>query len=151
MTVDQGASAFLESSGKPSKSPVSVSFANVAPEDTEIAIPSQSRIVAAREQRERLRVGTAEQEYISLSVIQRPNISQGPHPESRLMREEDEIGEGDDGRRDFCLLCHYRSFVPPPEYAEYTSAQERIALGKKARKVEASKRLGAMKEMIAEA
>lgn len=113
MTVDQGASAFLESSGKPSKSPVSVSFANVAPEDTEIAIPSQSRIVAAREQRERLRVGTAEQEYISLSVIQRPNISQGPHPESRLMREEDEIGEGDDGRRDFCLLCHYRSFVPP--------------------------------------
>lgn len=73
-------------------------FSNVIPEDTETVIPSQSRIVAAKERRERLRVGTAEQEYISLSVIQRADISQGPHPESRLMREEDEIGEGDDGR-----------------------------------------------------
>ncbi|KAF8551693.1 GCFC-domain-containing protein [Imleria badia] len=97
-------------------------------------IPSQSRIVAAKERRERLRVGTAEQEqdYISLSVTKLPDISQGPHPESRLMREEDEVGEGDD------------------EYAEYTSAQERIALGKKARKAEASKRRDTMKEMIAE-
>lgn len=36
------------------------------------------------------------------------------------------------------------------EYAEYTSAQERIALGKKARKVEASKRRDIMMEMIAD-
>lgn len=37
------------------------------------------------------------------------------------------------------------------EFAEYTSAQERIALGKKSRKVEASKRRDAMKDMIADA
>lgn len=61
-------------------------------------IPSQSRITAAKERRERLRVGTAEQEYISLSVTKQADISHGPHPESRLMREEDEIGEGEDGK-----------------------------------------------------
>lgn len=49
------------------------------------------------------------------------------------MREEDELGEGDD------------------EYAEYTSAQERIALGKKSKKLEASKRKDTMQEMIANA
>lgn len=37
------------------------------------------------------------------------------------------------------------------EFAEYTSAQERIALGKKSRKVEAAKRRDTMKEMIADA
>jgi len=37
------------------------------------------------------------------------------------------------------------------EFAEYTSAQERIALGKKSRKLEASKRRDAMKELIADA
>jgi hypothetical protein len=39
----------------------------------------------------------------------------------------------------------------PPEYADYTSAQERIALGKKSRKLEASKRREAMEEMINDA
>ncbi|KAH0832088.1 GCFC-domain-containing protein [Lanmaoa asiatica] len=107
-------------------------FMTVDEKATDTAIPSQSRIVAAKERRERLRGDTAEQEYISLSVTKRADISHGPHPESRLMREEDEVGEGDD------------------EYAEYTSAQERIALGKKARKVEATKRRDTMKEMIAE-
>lgn len=37
------------------------------------------------------------------------------------------------------------------EFAEYTSAQERIALGKKSRKVEARKRKEEMNEMIADA
>ena len=37
------------------------------------------------------------------------------------------------------------------EFAEYTSAQERIALGKKSKKLEASKRRDNMKEMIADA
>ncbi|KAG6377125.1 nineteen complex-related protein 2-domain-containing protein [Boletus reticuloceps] len=116
MSVDQSTSEFLGYS-----------------EAAETEIPSQSRILAAKERRERLRVGIADQYYISLSVTKRADISQGPHPESRLMREEDEVGEGDD------------------EYAEYTSAQERIALGKKARKAETSKRRDTMKEMIAEA
>lgn len=46
-------------------------------------------------------------------------------------------------------IIHVHSY--PSEYAQYTSAQERIALGKKARKTEASKRRDNMKEMIAEA
>lgn len=37
------------------------------------------------------------------------------------------------------------------EFAEYTSAQERIALGKKSRKLEASQRRTAMKELIDDA
>ena len=37
------------------------------------------------------------------------------------------------------------------EFAEYTSAQERIALGKKSKKLEANKRRDNMKEMIADA
>lgn len=37
------------------------------------------------------------------------------------------------------------------EFAEYTSAQERIALGKKSRKVEAKKRRDEMHEMIVDA
>lgn len=37
-----------------------------------------------------------------------------------------------------------------PEFAEYTSAQERIALGKKSRKAEAKKRREEMENLIAE-
>ncbi|KAH7885246.1 GCFC-domain-containing protein [Phlebopus sp. FC_14] len=99
----------------------------------ETVIPSQSSILAAKERRERLRSTGAEQDHISLSVTRRGDVSQGPHPESRLVREEDELGDGDD------------------EYAEYTSAQERIALGRKSRKAEASNRKDAMQEMIADA
>jgi GC-rich sequence DNA-binding factor len=36
-------------------------------------------------------------EYISLSLTKRDDEYQGPHPESRLMREDDDLGEGDDG------------------------------------------------------
>ncbi|KAJ7079818.1 nineteen complex-related protein 2-domain-containing protein [Mycena belliarum] len=98
-------------------------------------IPSESSIKVAKERRERIRKTgvSGEDDFISLSVVKRSEESHGPHPESRLMREEDELGEGED------------------EFAEYTSAQERIALGKKSRKVEASKRRDAMKELIADA
>ncbi|PPQ72250.1 hypothetical protein CVT26_006977, partial [Gymnopilus dilepis] len=104
-------------------------------EDTTTLIPSESSIKVAKEKRERLRKTrvTGEEDFISLSVAKRDELPQGPHPESRLMREEDELGEGDD------------------EYAEYTSAQERIALGKKSRKLEATQRKEAMREMIADA
>ncbi|KAJ2933384.1 hypothetical protein H1R20_g3695, partial [Candolleomyces eurysporus] len=79
----------------------------------ETLIPSESSVKVAKEKRERLRKMkvSGEEDFISLSVTKRSEDT-GPHPESRLVREEDELGEGDD------------------EYAEYTSAQERIALGK---------------------
>ncbi|KAG6891529.1 hypothetical protein C0992_005064 [Termitomyces sp. T32_za158] len=102
---------------------------------SEAIIPTDSSIKAAKERRERLRKTgvSGEEDFISLSVVRRADESEGPHPMSRLVREEDELGEGDD------------------EFAEYTSAQERIALGKKSRKAEAAKRRDAMQEMIADA
>ena len=69
--------------------------------DAQLNIHSESSITAAKQKRERLRqnksqVGT-EDDFISLSVTRREDIYQGPHPESRLMREDDDLGEGDDG------------------------------------------------------
>lgn len=62
-------------------------------------IPSSSTITAAKEKRDRLRkTGNTEDDFISLSVAKRSDYSQGPHPESRLMREDDEVGEGEDGQ-----------------------------------------------------
>ncbi|THV03055.1 hypothetical protein K435DRAFT_716253 [Dendrothele bispora CBS 962.96] len=102
-------------------------------EPSETVIPTEFSIKMAKDRREQARkTGATSEEYISLSVTRRDE-DQGPHPESRLVREEDELGEGED------------------EFAEYTSAQERIALGKKSRKVEASKRREVMMELIADA
>ncbi|KAF7314405.1 GC-rich sequence DNA-binding factor-like protein [Mycena kentingensis (nom. inval.)] len=116
---------------------IDISSADISAQDVqESYIPSQSSIQQAKERRDRLRKSgvAAESDFISLSVVRRPaDEDQGPHRESRLVREEDELGEGDD------------------EYAEYTSAQERIALGKKSRKLEANKRRDEMKELIADA
>ncbi|KAF8158053.1 nineteen complex-related protein 2-domain-containing protein [Crassisporium funariophilum] len=105
-------------------------------EDAAAFIPSESSIKVAKEKRDRLRKTkeSGEDDFISLSVMKRDDEEvKGPHPGSRLVREEDELGEGDD------------------EFAEYTSAQERIALGKKSRKKEATQRRDAMKELIADA
>ncbi|KAL1950433.1 hypothetical protein VTO73DRAFT_5557 [Trametes versicolor] len=103
--------------------------------ESEAAIPSASSIQAAKQKRERLRAGKASgsEDYISLSLTKRDDYSKGPHPDSRLVREEDELGDADD------------------EFAEFTSAQERIALGKKSRKKEAAKRRADMNEMIVDA
>jgi GC-rich sequence DNA-binding factor len=67
----------------------------------EARIPSQSFVLAAKEKRERLRAtgstSTHADEYISLSLTKREDEYLGPHPESRLMREDDDLGQGDDG------------------------------------------------------
>ena len=49
------------------------------------------------------------------------------------------------------MHCFHLLKVTFVEFAEYTSAQERIALGKKSRKLEASRRRDTMKELIADA
>lgn len=68
--------------------------------DIDTTIPSTSAITAAKEKRERLRKtdNSTADDFISLSVTKRVDYSQGPHPESRLVREDDEVGEGDDGK-----------------------------------------------------
>lgn len=62
-------------------------------------IPSESSISNAKQKRERLRGVAAEgsEDYISLSLTKQSDQPKGPHPGSRLMREDDELGEGDDG------------------------------------------------------
>ena len=63
----------------------------------EVSIPSESSIKAAKEKRDRLRkTATLEEDFIPLTVSKRDGPV-GPHPESRLVREDDEMGEGDDG------------------------------------------------------
>ncbi len=68
-------------------------------EEISTHIPSESTVKVAKEKRDRLRKAhiIGEEDFISLSVTRREDVPQGPHPESRLMREEDELGEGEDG------------------------------------------------------
>lgn len=77
-------------------------------------------------------------------------VDQGPHPESRLVREEDELGEADDGESAFYIESSGTELWAHLEFAEYTSAQERVALGKKGRKAEAKKRREEMESLIAD-
>lgn len=71
------------------------------PDSGVATIPSQSAVLAAKEKRERMRttgsISSRADEYISLSLTSRDDEYRGPHPESRLMREDDDLGEGDDG------------------------------------------------------
>ncbi|KAF8726431.1 hypothetical protein AX14_004859 [Amanita brunnescens Koide BX004] len=105
---------------------------DVITETGETSIPSESSIKVAKERRERVRKAkiSGDDDYISLAVTRRDD---NVHPESRLVREEDELGEVEE------------------EFAEYTSAQERIALGKKSRKREAARKRDEMRDLIDEA
>ena len=38
-------------------------------------------------------------------MTRREETYQGPHPESRLVREDDELGEGDDGTSYFIIIA----------------------------------------------
>ncbi|EJD50811.1 hypothetical protein AURDEDRAFT_143230 [Auricularia subglabra TFB-10046 SS5] len=116
---------------------VELSSMDVLPDPGETIIPSESSILAAKQKRDRLKAGKATAEddgFIALEVIKRGSFKDdGPHPESRLVREDDELGEGDD------------------DMSEYTGAQERIALGKKGRKKAERERRAGMIEMIEDA
>ncbi|CAE6415638.1 unnamed protein product [Rhizoctonia solani] len=99
-------------------------------------IPLSSAVIEAKKKREQMRVTgktnvPQQDEFISLSLTKRDeDVYQGPHPGSRLQREDDDLGEGDD------------------DGAEYTGAQERVALGKKGRKEAERARKAGMLEMI---
>ena len=70
-------------------------------ETTEIRLPTSSSIAAAKQKRQLLRKtgGEIGDDFVSLSLTK--PVNQGPHPESRLVREEDELGDADDGE---CLF-----------------------------------------------
>lgn len=90
------------------------------------SIPSESVVRAAKEKRAKLRAAaSADEDFISLAptstssalkTYSRMEVDDGPHPHSRLQREEDEFGDGEE------------------EFAEYTGATERIPIGEKAEK-----------------
>jgi GC-rich sequence DNA-binding factor len=76
---------------------IEIGFTDVDLDESATVIPSEASIKAAKERRDnRRKVGTTE-DFISLTVTRKQDEYQGPHPESRLVREEDELGEGDDG------------------------------------------------------
>ena len=81
-------------------------YASRMVEDTTAGIPDDAAIAAAKQKRqaalEAKKHGLGE-DYISLSGGQVAvyDGDSGPHPESRLMREEDEGEEGDEGEREF--------------------------------------------------
>jgi GC-rich sequence DNA-binding factor len=120
---------------------------------SDISILPEASIRSAKEKRKHLRtIGVDTQDdYISLTVAKQGDESKGPHPESRLMREEDEVGDGDDGEPGITLVDTAMFTSTGIEFAEYTGAQDRIALGKNPRKAEASKRKEAIGEMIVDA
>jgi Nineteen complex-related protein 2 len=74
-------------------------------EANEMEIPTSSYILEAKKKRKDSRkTDDLGEDFISLSVTTRSEQNLGPHPESRLMREEDELGEADDGRYTFIGL-----------------------------------------------
>ncbi|KAL8278337.1 hypothetical protein RQP46_009229 [Phenoliferia psychrophenolica] len=105
-------------------------FARVI-DDVPSEIPTTAAINSAREKRERMRLdggGSGSDAFISLEVGMANKSGQ-----SRLMREEDEIGDGDD------------------DLAEFTGAQETVPLGKKANKEAAERMRSGMVDMIQDA
>lgn len=86
-------------------------------------VPGGDAVLDAKKKRERLRAigapnATAanakgdNEDFISLSLTKRPDDQEysGPHPESRLMRGDDDLGDGEDGRPALltCGLCTHR-------------------------------------------
>lgn len=97
-------------------------------------LPSDNAIAAAKLRRETARRSGVDNESSSKSQSDDFISLQVGLPtskrESRLVREEDEIGEGED------------------DFSQYTGAEERIALGKKGRKEMERKRKEEMKALI---
>ncbi|WWD04119.1 hypothetical protein V865_002185 [Kwoniella europaea PYCC6329] len=107
-------------------------------EDTTAGIPDTAAIAAAKAKRqaalESSKHGGLGEDYISLGSgkIAIYDGDSGPHPESRLMREDDEEGDGDE------------------DMAEYTEAKDKLYLGREANKAAARRLKGEIGEMIAE-
>ncbi|WVQ79421.1 hypothetical protein IAT38_001518 [Cryptococcus sp. DSM 104549] len=116
-------------------------YASSFAQDTTAGIPDATAIAAAKMKRQAGQAGArngdaaprgGEEDYISLGggKVSIYDERQGPHPESRLMREEDEEGEGDE------------------DLAEFTEAKDKLYLGKKANKAAARRLRGEIGEMI---
>ncbi|RSH87900.1 uncharacterized protein EHS24_000418 [Apiotrichum porosum] len=108
-------------------------YASAIEDDRSAGIPDAAAIAAAKHKRSAALGGVRgakgedmDDEYISLGG------DNEPHPESRLMREED---EGEDGDEDL---------------ADYTESNQRLYIGKDANRAAARRLRGEIGEMIAE-
>ncbi|WWC73495.1 uncharacterized protein I206_107465 [Kwoniella pini CBS 10737] len=107
-------------------------------EDTTAGIPDTAAIAAAKAKRqaalESSKHGGTGEDYISLgnSKLAIYDGDSGPHPESRLQREDDEEGDGDE------------------DMAEYTEANDKLYLGRDANRAAARRLKGEIGEMIAD-
>lgn len=102
-------------------------YASEIAADTTAGIPDAAAVTAAKNRRKAALEGRSmDEDYISLGS------DRGPHPESRLMREEDEGEEGDE------------------DFASYTEANDRLAIGREANRTAARRLKGEIGEMIAE-
>ena len=91
---------------------LSASTPGELPDPGETLIPSGASILAAKQKRDRLRaVGASakdEDDFISLEVARKGTFKdEGPHPSSWLMREDDDLGDGDDGKFICVSACGY--------------------------------------------
>lgn len=113
-------------------------------------VPSQSVIEAAKERRRKAAAGNeiGPDDFVSINetalTTSNKSLSQadrydqdrgdpGPHPESNLQREEDEVGSGEE------------------EYADFTGATDRIAVDTKSRRREEARRKKEQAEMVIDA
>ncbi|KAL1412967.1 hypothetical protein Q8F55_000716 [Vanrija albida] len=105
-------------------------YASTIIEDTSAGIPDHLAVAAAKSRRKAAldaqRAGAEGEDFIALGG------DKGPHPESRLMREEDEGDEGDE------------------DLADYTEQNSRLYLGKQANKRAAARLKGEIGELIAD-
>lgn len=141
-------------------------------DDVATSIPNANAILAAKARRIKLRENPNAEEFISLdgqsgTVKIRDAYDMdrgGPHPDSRLVREEDEEGDGADGelRLHSSLLpsraselnsqAHGFSFSSlETDHAEFTEANDRIPLGKQANRDAARRMKAGISEMIDDA
>ncbi|WVQ96196.1 hypothetical protein IAU59_003299 [Kwoniella sp. CBS 9459] len=114
-------------------------YASTIAEDTTAGIPDATAIAAAKAKRhaalESQKHGGEEEDYISLGggkIAVYVGGDQGPHPESRLMREEDDLGDGDE------------------DLAAFTTDNDKVYLGREANKAAARRMRGEMGELIAD-
>lgn len=117
--------------------------AGMVVQDMTSGIPNEALIASAKAKRAAAASGqshAANDDFISLSDSPSTQMApydkissgqrSGPHPESRLQREEDELGEGDD------------------DLAAYTESQTTIPLGRSTKRLAARRLKHDMKEMI---
>lgn len=98
----------------------------------ETLLPSESAIASAKARRETARKSGVDglagnSDFVSLEV---GHLSTNSKRESRLVREEDEIGEGED------------------DHAAYTGAEERVPLGRKGRQALEAQRRAELRGLI---